>query len=157
MRTNGARSYSDACCVLLQQGAARPNLLHFWRRVQCGRGLKCISPFPGVCGSEGTGRYIHVSWKWHTAHGGGILGMGRFLLGMSRNTTWMLVPHPIYFSKIETKRALRPCSHRTRNATQSKWNLCAQIGVFTLHASNIKGFAFEFVRARPVWMRPIPL
>ena len=27
-------------------------------------------------------------------------------------------------------------------------------GVFTLHASNIKGFAFEFARARPVWMRP---
>ncbi len=47
--------------------------------------------------------------------------------------------------------SLRPSSQRTRNATQSKWNLCAQMGVFTLHASNIKGFAFEFVRARPVW------
>ncbi len=31
--------------------------------------------------------------------------------------------------------------------TQSKWNLCAWIGVFTLHTSNIKGFAFKFARA----------
>ena len=37
--------------------------------------------------------------------------------------------------------------HRTRNATQSKWNLCAWMGVFTLPASNIKGFAFEFACA----------
>ncbi len=44
--------------------------------------------------------------------------------------------------------------YRTRNATQSKWNLCAWMGVFTLHASNIKGFAFEFARARPVWIGP---
>ena len=28
------------------------------------------------------------------------------------------------------------------------------MGVFTLHTSNIKGFAFEFARARPVWVRP---
>ncbi len=28
------------------------------------------------------------------------------------------------------------------------------MGVFTLHASNIKWFAFEFAFARPVWIRP---
>ena len=28
------------------------------------------------------------------------------------------------------------------------------MGVSTLHASNIKGFALEFVRARPVWIGP---
>ena len=27
------------------------------------------------------------------------------------------------------------------------------MGVFTLHASNIKGFAFEFAHGHPVWMR----
>ena len=49
---------------------------------------------------------------------------------------------------------MKPHLHRTRNATQSKWNLCAWMGVFTLHVSNIKGIAFKFARARPVWMRP---
>ena len=29
-----------------------------------------------------------------------------------------------------------------------------RMGVSTLHASNIKGFAFKFARARPVWMGP---
>ena len=43
---------------------------------------------------------------------------------------------------------LRPNPHRTRDATQSKWDLLMWMGVSTLHASNIKGFAFEFgVRA----------
>ncbi len=37
---------------------------------------------------------------------------------------------------------LWPHSHRTRNA--SKWDLLLSMGVFTLHASNIKGFAFRF-------------
>ena len=41
----------------------------------------------------------------------------------------------------------RPHPHRTRNAMQSKWNLCAWMGVFTLHTSNIKRFAFEFAHA----------
>ncbi len=36
----------------------------------------------------------------------------------------------------------------------SKWDLLMWMGVSTLHASNIKGFAFEFVGAGPVWMRP---
>ena len=50
---------------------------------------------------------------------------------------------------------LRPDSHRTRNATrnatQAKWDLLSSMGVFTLHASNIKGFAFQFASAsRPV-------
>ncbi len=35
---------------------------------------------------------------------------------------------------------LRPHSHRTRTRNASKWDL----GAFTLHASNIKGVAFEF-------------
>ncbi len=43
---------------------------------------------------------------------------------------------------------LRPHPHRTRNA--SKWDLLMWIGVSTLHASNIKGFAFEFVHASSV-------
>ena len=29
-----------------------------------------------------------------------------------------------------------------------------RMGVSTLHPSNIRGFAFEFVRALPVWIRP---
>ncbi len=28
------------------------------------------------------------------------------------------------------------------------------MGVFTMHASNVKGFALEFAHACPVWMRP---
>ncbi len=49
---------------------------------------------------------------------------------------------------------LRPHPHRTRNA--SKWDLLMWIGVSTLHASNIKGFAFEFVHASSVdwaWLK----
>ncbi len=57
----------------------------------------------------------------------------------------------------ESKRKLAestPHSHRTRDKTRnaSKWDLCGWMGVFTLHASNIKGFAFEFAGARSVWI-----
>ena len=53
-----------------------------------------------------------------------------------------------FFFLFETKVSLRrPHPHRTSNATQSKWNLCAWMGVPILHASNIKGFAFEFAHA----------
>ncbi len=51
----------------------------------------------------------------------------------------------------------RPHSHRTRTRNASKWDLLSSMGVFTLHTSNVKGFAFEFAWAcvpRPVWMRP---
>ena len=48
----------------------------------------------------------------------------------------------------------RPHPHRTRNATQSKWDLLMWMGVSTLHASNIKGFVFEFACARLVWIGP---
>ena len=37
---------------------------------------------------------------------------------------------------------LRPNSHRTRDATRSKWDLLSSMGVFTLHASKIKGKTF---------------
>ncbi len=47
---------------------------------------------------------------------------------------------------------LWPHPHRTRNETQNKWDLLMWMGVSTLHASNIKGFAFDF--ARPVWIGP---
>ncbi len=38
----------------------------------------------------------------------------------------------------------RPHPHRTRTCNASKWDLLMWMGVSTLHASNIKGFAFEF-------------
>ena len=41
----------------------------------------------------------------------------------------------------------RPNSHRTRDATRSKWDLLSSVGVFTLHASNIKGKMFQFACA----------
>ena len=47
--------------------------------------------------------------------------------------------------------------HRTRDATRSKWDLLMWMGVSTLHASNIKGFVFEFALARPVWIGPCSL
>ena len=49
---------------------------------------------------------------------------------------------------------VRPNPHRTHDATQSKWDLLMWMGVFTLHASNIKGFALEFAPVRPVWLGP---
>ncbi len=49
---------------------------------------------------------------------------------------------------------IRPHPHRTRTRNASKWDLLIWMGVSTLHASNIKGFAFEFARARPVWIGP---
>ena len=42
---------------------------------------------------------------------------------------------------------VRPNPHRTRNATQRKWNLLMWMGVSTLHASNIKGKTFQFACA----------
>ncbi len=42
---------------------------------------------------------------------------------------------------------LGPHPHRTHNATQSKWNLCAWMGVFTLHARTSKGLRLN-LRAR---------
>ncbi len=49
---------------------------------------------------------------------------------------------------------LRPHPHRTRTCNASKWDLLIGMRVSTLHASNIKGFAFEFGRTRPVWIGP---
>ncbi len=35
-------------------------------------------------------------------------------------------------ARLEQHEHARPHPHRTRNATQSKWNLCARMGVYTL-------------------------
>ncbi len=67
-RKNGARSHSDACCVmrclaqamwielLLQQGAACPNFFRLSHGVQCGgRGLSGLR-------FRGGGRYFQIAW-----------------------------------------------------------------------------------------------
>ena len=48
----------------------------------------------------------------------------------------------------------RPIHTGLARANASKWNLLLWMGVFTLHASNIKGFAFEFACVCPVWVGP---
>ncbi len=52
---------------------------------------------------------------------------------------------------------LRPNSHRTPDATRSKWDLLSSMGVFTLHASKIKGKTFQYACAShraSCWIRP---
>ena len=49
-----------------------------------------------------------------------------------------------------------PNPHWTRTRNASRWNLLMWLGASTLHTSNIKGFAFEFVRTCPVWIGPEP-
>ena len=44
-------------------------------------------------------------------------------------------------------KTIGPNSHRTRDATRSKWDLLWSMGEFTLHASKIKGKTFQFVCA----------
>ncbi len=42
------------------------------------------------------------------------------------------------------EQGLRPNSHRARMHNASKWDLLLSMGVFTLHANNIKGKMFQF-------------
>ena len=56
-------------------------------------------------------------------------------------TTMMMMPGPA---------RLRPNSHRTHDATRSKWDLLSSMGVFTLHATNNKGKTFQFACASRV-------
>ncbi len=65
--------------------------------------------------------------------------------------TWVRPTHTARGSFLRFS-VVRTHPHRTRNAKQSKWDLLMWMGVSTLHASNIKGFAFKFVGTRPVWI-----
>ncbi len=93
--------------------------------------------------SSVTGTNIHEhKWRWFPVLGDSGTGE-RFCTILCKWPT--LRQHACWYTD-------RPNPHWTHTHSTSKWDLLMWIGVSTLHASNIKGFAFEFAD-KPFWKK----